>query len=184
MTNQKYSCSVSPLKRLLSCALGASAVELALVLPLFLGLVSGIVEAGWLMTKLSMVDRAVSNATRFVYTGAASNDDSVTRETIEAFICEEAAIIASCAENIALDLIVINNFSSIPTSDAECRERDLDFEPTVTYDPGNSSEIVYMRVCVTTEIFMPLLGLGFALNKTDLGNYQFTSGLAFANEPF
>ena len=184
MAYQNATRKASGPRRLWRCTLGASAVELALVLPLFLGLVGGIIEAGWLMTKQSMVDRAVSNAARFVYTGAATADDSITGDTIEAFICEEAAVIANCAENIALDLTVINTFSSIPTDDAECREHDLDFEPSVSFEPGNSSEVVYMRVCVTTKILMPLLGLGFALSKTDLGNYQFSSGFAFANEPF
>ncbi len=176
--------AISAARRFRRCAAGATAVELAFVLPIFLGLVGGIIETGWLMTKHALVDRAVASAARFVYTGAASTNEDVTRASLEAFICEQSAVIANCTENIVLELTVIDEFDALPGTQAPCRERDVEIEPTVTFNPGASSEIVFMRVCVTTEVHMPLLGLGFALSKTESGNHQFTSSLAFANEPF
>ena len=171
-------------QQLRRCAAGATAVELAFVLPIFLWLVGGIIETGWLMTKHALVDRAVANAARFVYTGAASTNEDVTRASLEGFICEQSSVIANCAENIALELTVIDSFDAIPETEAPCRESDVEIEPAVSFEPGASSEIVFMRVCVTTEVHMPLLGLGFAMAKTENGNHQFTSSLAFANEPF
>jgi len=170
--------------RFWQCTVGATAVELAFVLPIFFGLVLGVLETGWLMTKFTMIDRAVTKASRFIYTGAASTGNTVTQQTLEDFICEEAVIISDCAENIALELIIIGNFSTPPVTNAPCRESEVGIEPTTTFQPGASSEVVFMRVCVTTEILMPLIGLGLAVDKTDNGNFQFTSGTAFANEPF
>lgn len=166
-----------------TCSLGATAVELALVGPVFLWLVFGMIETGWLFAKLSLIDRAVANASRFVYTGAQLNNAAVTRESIEQFICDEAVIIADCTENVALELTVISNFSTPPTSAAPCREKDVDIAPTTTFNPGARQDIMFMRVCVTTDLFMPFLGFGLALDKTESGNFQFTSSTTFSNEP-
>lgn len=171
-------------QRLWRCAIGATAVEFALVLPVFFGLVFGIVETGWLMTKLTMIDRAVTKASRFVYTGAVSAGTAMTQQTLEDFICENAVVISDCAANIALELIVIDSVFTPPSTAAPCQESEVGIEPATTFQSGASSDVVFMRVCVTTEIFMPLIGLGLALPLTDNGNYQFTSSTAFANEPF
>jgi len=170
--------------RFLQCTVGATAVELAFLLPIFFGLVLGVIETGWLMAKFAMIDRAVTNTSRFVYTGAASTDDTITRETLEDFICEEAVIVSDCTDNIALEMIVIGSSFTPPATNAPCREKELGINPTTSFQPGASSEVVFMRVCVTTEVLMPLIGLGFALAKTDDGNFQFTSNTAFSNEPF
>jgi len=155
-----------------------------MVFPVFLTLALGIIETGWLITKFTLIDRAVANASRFVYTGAASTDASVSQASIEQFICDESVVISSCEDNIALELIVLGAFDTPPPPDTPCRERDVTINPVTRFDPGAQEEVVFMRVCVTTNILMPFLGLGFALTKTPNGNFQFTSSTAFKNEPF
>jgi len=166
------------------CSSGAAVAEFALVFPFFLALTLGVIETGWLFTKFTLIDRAVANASRFVYTGAASTDATVTQASIEEFICDQAVIILSCEDNIALELIVIGSFDTPPPPDAPCRERDVTVTPVTNFDPGIQEEVVFMRVCITTNILMPFLGLGLALPKTPSGNFQYTSSTAFQNEPF
>ncbi|MEO0694453.1 MAG: TadE/TadG family type IV pilus assembly protein [Pseudomonadota bacterium] len=163
---------------------GAAAVEFALVAPVFFALIVSMLELGLLTLKSTLVDRAVSQAAVFVYTGATSSTQS-EKDRIRDFICKRALLIRECAKNLSVELTRVNSFSAPPTSDAPCRDSsDVTLAPVVTYQPGAGNDIVYMRVCATTNVLTPGMGLGLALAKTKTNRYQIISSIAFMNEPF
>jgi len=164
---------------------GTAALEFALVAPVFLGFILAIMETGWLFIRMSLLDAAVVQSSRFIYTGEAQFGE-IEQADIEDFICDNVFVISKsyCIGHIALELTVIDAFDSTPQDAPVCSSVDLPVQPVTEYDPGQPSEIIFMRVCVLTKLFMPGLGLGASLDKTDDGEYRMTSAIAFMNEPF
>ncbi|MEL7547375.1 MAG: TadE/TadG family type IV pilus assembly protein [Pseudomonadota bacterium] len=159
---------------------GATAVEFALVAPVFFALIFSMIETGWLMTKASMLDYAVNNSSRMIYTGQAP-----TQGALEQLLCDEAIIFPNCRENIVVELTVVDDFTSIPDTAATCTDANTTpIKPVTEYVSGSGGEIVFLRVCITTDVLTPGLGLGLALAESGEGRFEMVSSLAFMNEPF
>ncbi|MEO0399817.1 MAG: TadE/TadG family type IV pilus assembly protein [Pseudomonadota bacterium] len=160
-------------------------LEFALVGPAFLGLILALFELGLLMTKTAMLDLSVADATKFIYTGAVQSG-TPTQEEIKQFICEKSVVFTNCLENITVELTPISNFDAPPEADAPCVDADDDeaIAPAVDYSTGNGGAIMFMRVCVTTDVVTPGLGVGVHLVDTVTNRMQITSSVAFMNEPF
>ena len=172
------------LKRLHRNNEGATAVEYAIIGPIFFALLFAAVELGLILTKTSLLEMSASDISKTIYIGAAANGD-VSKEDLEKEVCDLVGIVdPNCLDNLAIELTEVPSFLAIPQSDAKCIDKDEPINPTVSFDPGSADSIVYMRICLTTGIFTPGLGFGLALPKTDNGKIQIVSSLAFANEPF
>jgi Flp pilus assembly protein TadG len=179
---------IRPLRKrafgLLADASGAAGVEFAIVGPIFIGFVLAFFELGMVMLRISSVDFAVAEASKFVYIGAATAGDP-TQSDIEDFICSRALLVSNCKQNIAVELTVVEAFFTPPPEAAPCRDSSsVDPAPVVRYQPGGTSDIVFMRVCVTTDVLTPFLGLGASLHRTETNRLQIVSSIAFMNEPF
>ncbi len=163
---------------------GAIAVEFALIGPLFIVFVVSSLELGWTMTKIALIDNAASQAAKFIYIGAASSG-TPTQEELEAFICSKLKIVDDCSSNIAIEAVPVSGFNKPPKWNAPCRDSEnSNYNPTVRYNPGAGNEIVYLRVCLTTKLLTPGLGLALSLANTETSRMQIVSSLAFMNEPF
>ena len=73
MKNRAYGIVKSRSRRFVGDRGGSSAVEFALVLPIFVGLTFSIVEAGWFFFVNSAVDAANAKAARLIRTGQVQN---------------------------------------------------------------------------------------------------------------
>ena len=170
-------------RRIKSNEKGGAMVEFALVSPVFFAFLFSLFEAGLLFTRIAIVEDATQAASRQIYTGAAQSG-SMTQTDIENMICAGTAGFISCADSIQVEVQTVTGFDSLPTTQAVCDESGDAINPTTTFNPGVTQEIVFVRVCVTVPLFTPGLGLGLALPKTAGGNYAIVSSLAFVNEPF
>lgn len=165
---------------------GAAALEFALVGPLHLALLLAMVETGFILTKTALMDLGISEAAKQVYIGTVTSG-GVGRDEIKETVCKYAGRLQSrCEENLIVELTPITDFGDVPDHEAFCQEEGAitDIEGLVDFRPGVSSSIVYMRVCLTTEVIFPGLGIGLAMQKTDSGKYEIVSSTAFMNEPF
>ncbi|MEM6538124.1 MAG: TadE/TadG family type IV pilus assembly protein [Pseudomonadota bacterium] len=164
---------------------GAAAVEFALLGPTFLALIMSLFEVGITIAKIALLDLAVAEAAQFVYVGAV-HSGSPTKAEVEQFICNRAQIFPDCVNNLTLELVPINNFTNLPPDEVPCTDSNDDEEvaPVVTYSPGAASQVMLMRVCVTTGVITPGLGIGLNLSTTDTNRMQIVSAVAFMNEPF
>ena len=142
------------------------------------------VEAGFLFTKIALVDNAVAAVSKEIYVGTASAN-GITYEELEQKICENIILSGdNCTDNLMLELTEVVSLADLPDTDAECEYSDIDITPAVSYNPGGSSSLVFMRVCFVTNILTPGIGLGFHLPKTDDDKFSIISSTAFVNEPF
>ncbi len=164
---------------------GSTAVEFAMISPILLLMLFGMLELGWLFIRMSILDSAVAEAGRSVYTGAAAYG-YVTHDDIEEMICDNLTFASAnyCKANIAVELTVIEDFNDAPDHAAVCEDDSMKVQPLTNYEPGAESEIVYMRVCLTTPLMLPAIGMATQLPQTEDGRFQMTSAITFMNEPF
>lgn len=184
LTRAKRSSTRPQRTTFLRCRDGASAVEFAMVAPIFFGFFFILFELGLMMLRVSSADDAVSQVSRLIYTGAATNG-TVTVDDIENFICDRVSFVEDCKKNIMVDSRVIQTFADRPDTEAPCRDSSQpNYTPAATYNTGQQSEIVFLRVCLTTDPILPGYGLAPYLADTVDGRVQIIASMAFANEPF
>ena len=163
--------------RLASDRRGATAVEFALVVPLFLAMVFSIFEAGWLMTQTIMQDGALNRIVRQL---RIADNAAISADDLKQRICAQAMVFTDCAANTTVELIALSNASdTIPETVARCVHRGT----VPAYRPGERSELMFVRVCTSVRPMTPMLGLAVALPDGDTGAYGINSYAAFVNEP-
>jgi hypothetical protein len=163
---------------------GVTAIEFALLAPIFFTILFSIFELGYTFTKVAMVNHAVSVASKDIYIGSASLG-TLTYDEIEQSICDNITIAGDdCTNNLVLELTEISDASDLPDTDAVCEFTDIAIKPTVAYDPGGSNSTIFMRVCFVTDIMIPGLGFALHLPETTDDKYSIITSTAFVNEPF
>lgn len=154
---------------------GATAVELALVLPVFLYLLIGIVEMSLMFYARTMVDGAVLEAGRQIRTGQAQlSGDTLTTFTTQ--LCNSLYGAYDCG-NISIDVRTFSSFSSVSIP----IELDDDGVPITQFSAGGSGEITAVRAIYNWTFFTPMIGILFGTTDTTI---QLTMTTVFQNEPY
>lgn len=162
---------------------GASAVEFALVLPVFLALTFSILEAGYFYFVESAVEAANAKAARLIRTGQVQST-SLSRDAFFDEICKVVDIFGDCNTQLTVDVSRYASFSALAADIAApvCRDADPDDVDALPYDAGGARDIVRVRVCYLHKSFNP--GLGLNLEKTNAGALRMISTSIFRNEPY
>ncbi len=175
-------------RKLLKKKDGATAIEFALIGLPFFALFLSCFEMGMVFIRMAMLDHAVNTTSKSVYIGAVTQglaNNTVSSDDLEQDICDVVGIVVpNCTDNITIELTEISSLVDLPATNAVCRDEGDDFEPVVNFSPGAANSIVFMRACVTTDVYTPGLGFGLALSKTDNDRFEMISSMAFMNEPF
>ena len=168
------------LSRLARATGGASAIEFAMVAPVFFVLLFGIIETGVLYLAQADLQYAVNNAARKVRTGQVQSGN-VTQQAFRDAICSDISAVLSCNGNLSVDVV------SYPTFTPANYQSPLNADGTLSsnlnhYQPGTSGQVVLLRVVYTWQVATPLL-TPFLVNMA--GNFHLLSATAaFRNEPF
>ncbi|MEM7662675.1 MAG: TadE/TadG family type IV pilus assembly protein [Pseudomonadota bacterium] len=168
------------LRDLRVCREGVTAVEFSIIAPVFFALIFCLFELSLIFLRSSSLDNALSASSRLVYTG-----QTPTQDELERALCDRVLFMSNCRENITIEISVVSNFLAPPDNELPCRDSEnTSFSPAVRYDTVGSAQIAFMRVCLSTPIIAPGVGLGLSLPKTDTDKYQIISSTAFLSEPF
>jgi len=180
---------------------GVTAVEFAIVGPIFLALIFATFEAGLLFLRIALLDWAVSDLTKQIYIGAITRDtgagDSV--DDLEQFVCERVGLVVpTCIDDITIELTALPNLTSNPPTDPVCANSQEALKPAVSFQTGIPNQAMFVRVCVTTDLVAPIMlelagskaagqKIGFDLTQTnangEAGRFQIVSSTVFMNEP-
>jgi Flp pilus assembly protein TadG len=164
---------------------GATAVEFALVAPVFFALVFSIIEAGYFFFVNSAVDQAAAKAGRLIRTGQAQSVATpITREAFFNEICKVIDIFGDCNTQLTVDVSRYNTFAALAAdlSAPTCRDADQAMQDAIPYAPGAEREIVRVRICYLHKSINPALGLN--LKQAPDGSRKMISVTIFRNEPF
>lgn len=161
---------------------GAVTVEFVIVFPVFMTLFVSVFESGLMMTKLTMLDRALDLTVRQIR--LAPESTAITHDAVKAMICANTVIIDDCEESLQLEMVEVSSSTwTMPDSTIDCVDRAAEIEPVVNFSAGGENDIIFVRACVVVDPMFPNLGLGLILTKDPTGGVRLTASSAFANEP-
>lgn len=164
---------------------GASAVEFAIVAPVFLIFMFATFEVGWFYFVNSMVDGAATNAARSLRTGQAQNAGLSSGDFLTEVVCPKVEIFGDCAARLTVEVKKYDTFADL-AGDASapiiCRDADQSEIESISYDPGGESQIIRIRLCFLYDTLNPAIGINLA--QTDLGQRKVTATYVLRTEPF
>jgi Flp pilus assembly protein TadG len=160
---------------------GATAVEFALVAPLFFGLLFAILETGTLFLRATAMDAGVEEAKRVTMTGqiASAGAGAAQESAFRKAFCDQVGWLISCSA-VHFDVRAFSVFGAAampsPVSGGALNTAALQF------NPGQPCQIVVIRAYYSTAALTALIRNDVAtLNG---GNVLLTGSAAFRNEPF
>ena len=162
---------------------GATAVEFALVFPIFLMLTFSVLEAGWFFFVQSAVEEANSRAARLIRTGQVQNG-GVSKDAFFDEICNIVDTFGDCSENLTVGVSRYSTFADLAADlqNPVCRDEDDGAVDALPYNAGAQRDIVRVRVCFLYKPLNP--GIGLSLANTDDGKRKIVSVAIFRNEPY
>ncbi|WP_342724817.1 TadE/TadG family type IV pilus assembly protein [Bradyrhizobium sp. B097] len=156
---------------------GVTAVEFALVAPLFFGLLFAIIEVAMIFFASQVLETATQDSSRFIMTGQAQGA-SYTQAQFKAYVCGRVTnALFDCNNGIYVDVRSYpsaTGFSSVnitPISD-----------PTqVKWCPGKDGDVVVVRLFYQWQLFVTQLG--FNASNLPGGKRLLIATATFKNEP-
>jgi Flp pilus assembly protein TadG len=155
---------------------GAAAIEFALVAPLFLLLLVGILEISIMFFTSSVIEGATKEAARQIRTGQIQGSGNPLT-TFRNELCGALYNIIDCNEV----LFHVQTFSSFQTVSMPL-ELDEDGEiVNTTFVPGGSGAVTVVRAMYRWEFMTPFIA---EVIPAGFGGHLIVSTVAFQNEPY
>ena len=171
----------SGLRRFLRATEGTATVEFVIVFPVLLMLLFQSIEAGWIMVRYTMLQRAVDVTVRELRLGHLPNP---TNDSLRTAICSLTTDITNCSSSLMIELKPIDTATyAMPSANAPCVDRTAKIQPVTTVQQGGGDNLMLIRVCAVIDPLFPYTGLGLALPKDASGGIDLVAASAFVNEP-
>lgn len=170
--------------RFVADASAATAVEFAIIAAPFLALLAAIFEMAIVFLAAQILDTATADAARLIRTGQAQQAHT-TADQFKTQVCNRLYVLFDCTK-VSVESTVYSNFAAIGslTGLSTYKDANGNFDPTkvTSYQIGNGSEIVVVRVFYAYPVLFK--SLGFDLATTADGKLLMTGVAVFRNEPF
>lgn len=162
---------------------GAAAVEFALVAVPFFGLLFAILETALMFWTNQVLETAVANASRTIYTGQFQSANDQTSSEIGAKfkteLCKHVIALVSCDSSaVRVDVRSFKPGDAIPPA---IKDGDVN-AAAFGYQATKASDIVLVRVAVEYPVLVPTLNK-LAGNLSN-GKRLIIASTTFRNEPF
>lgn len=175
---------------------GSTAIETALIAPIFFALVFSTFEVGHFFFKQSVIEQAAHSAARQVRVGRAVAADYLNeapaegecatgRECFYEDLCKRVAFFGDCRQHLSVEVRQFDSFADVVANGAEAvrcpndPEYVFDAQP---YDPGDRNEVIRIRICYLVQTFNPALGL--SLKQNEDGTRSVVVVAIHRNEPY
>jgi Flp pilus assembly protein TadG len=161
---------------------GAAAVEFAIVSLPFLALLFSILELGMIFMASTTIESSTVTAARLIRTGQLQAGASNNAAGFKNLVCANISWIsaADCAANLSVDVRTFPSFAAINVT-PPIKNNAID-QSQLSFDSGNSCQIVLVRVFYPWTLITPVLEPGLP----DLGPNQrlLATAIAFRNENY
>ena len=163
---------------------GVTAIEFAMIFPVFAYLFIGILEVSLLFLTTTVVDDAIQDSARMIRTGQAQLSGSAAT-TFQDELCGSLLGLYDC-DDMTIEVKTYSAFSNINLPTISLNEAgELVDEDNNSYsagfDPGGPGDISVVRVVYSYDFFTPLIGAVLG----DGDNTKLLSATAvFRNEPY
>ena len=163
---------------------GATAVEFALIAPFFFGLIFGILEVALTFWSSQVLETAVTNAARLVYTGGFQSNgaNAVAATALINFkknVCDNVGAVFNCNKLVSVDIQKFNSFNqtslTLPISNGRYDTSNYG------YNPPGSNQIGVVRASMEYPVIVNVLHYGTGLAS---GNRLIIASATFRTEPY
>jgi Flp pilus assembly protein TadG len=158
---------------------GASAIEFALVAPLFIGLLFAIIETAMMFFASQVLETVTQDSARQIFTGQAQNQ-ALTAAQFKTLVCSKVVALFDCANGITVDVQNYPQFGSVNVSSAI--DASKNFTNPNNYNPGGPGDIVVVRLFYQWPVIITTFG--YDLSTLGNGKRLLTATAAFQNEPY
>ncbi len=176
---------VSLLGRLLRCfrrdRRGATAVEFAMIAPMFFGSLFAIMETGTLYLRVTALETGVEDAKRVTLTGqvAAAGGSPQQLTAFKTAFCERISWLISCGE-VQFDVRAFDVFGNAAMPSPVTSGV---FDPSkLKFDPGKPCQIVVIRAYYEVSSITALIRND--VSQLSNGKVLLVGSAAFKNEPY
>ena len=159
---------------------GNATIEFVMVFPALMFFVMMVFETGFIATRNVLLERGLDVATRDLRLGT---DPTMDHEKLKALVCANSSILLHCERDLILEVVELDIASAYPQNQANCIDRTEEIDPTITFNPGGRSRIMFVRACMIIDPIFPGLGITLGLTKDSTGGFQLVAYTAFMNEP-
>lgn len=167
---------------------GATAVEFAFVAIPFFALMFAIIETGLVFWTSQVLETAVADASRGIYTGqfqgtnpVVDGDAAPSAEAFKAAVCSRVVALFDCETSLLVDVRAFDDFGDVvlpPVLDA-----DGNIDPgAFVYQQSSQRQVVTVRAALAYPVFVTLMDASRA-NLAD-GRRLILATATFRNEPF
>lgn len=166
---------------------GSTAVEFAIVAPIFLMLMFSIFEVGWFFFANSVVDATVGDAARLIKTGQVQKsfgDEEDKYNDMYDNICRVVSVFGGCENRLTLEVDTYNTFAELAADNtpAVCADAPPDDVAAIPFNPGDELQIVRVRICYIYTTLNPAIGVN--LSEPGTNKRRLISTAIFRNEPY
>lgn len=168
-------------REFLTCTKASSAIEFAMVVPLFLVVVFAIFEVGFVFLTDLALESALSNASRLIRTGQ-SMKGGTSEDDFKKIICDNTYGIIKCA-NLNVLVSEFDSFADGSSQMPDLFDDDGKLQDNSVFKIGDSDSIIVVR---TTYVYNIINPFGEIVKFSNYGDNQFLQVhiVAFKNEPF
>ncbi len=162
----------------------ATAVEFAMVAPVFFLVLGGIIETGLMLFTEYVLQSSVQEAARQVRTGQAQSG-SLNAAAFKEQVCDLASVVIDCSSDVTVYVRSETSFATLQSQVPSFLSVGASYggSPSVTsYDCGAPSEAVAVIATYDWDFVVPGMS---AFGNIDSDNKRRLAGFAmFRNEPF
>lgn len=167
---------------------GAVAVEVSLVLMLFIGLIFALFELAMVLLAFTTLETAVQVAGRQIRTGEFQQAASNSQTDFRNLVCANMGWLSSqCTSDAFVEVRTFQSFSDLaanpPLPPSTFKPTTPATTPKTCFAAGNPTDIVLVRAYFRWRLFTPLLDHGLE-NLPGTGMRLMSSATAFRNEPY
>lgn len=167
---------------------GATAIESAILFPLFFALSFTFFDMGAVMLRQITLNSAIDKVSRELRIsgtlGTAPNASAT--ELMDEYrrqVCERTFILNDCVNNLIVDMRPLTSTAAFPPARAPCAEQGPGGRaaPVTQYNQNATTEVFLVRVCAPSSQLMPGYGIGNYLSDS-YGEIMIFSATAFLFE--
>lgn len=160
---------------------GQATIEFVIIFPLFVMIMLVGIEAGMMLSRHAMLERAVDISVRNLRLG---HWPDPTQQQLREEICTHTAIIPNCLSNLLLELRPVDTAGwQMPQTPPACIDRAEEMAPVTDFVEGAGNQVMLVRACLVVDPFFPTTPLGLQLPLDASGGFQMVSLASFVNEP-
>ena len=161
---------------------GNGTIDFMMVLPAAMFFGATAFESGTFGLRNVMLERAVDVTVREVRIGAIAEP---THAQLKEMICDAAAIIPECMDNVKLEMIRKDPRAWSPLDEGrDCVDRNSTAEPVINWTAGGNNDLMVLRACAILDPVLPTSTLGIAMAENSDGSHAIVTTSSFVVEPY